>query len=61
MHMHTRNHTHTYFSRYTPGVLIGGEFTHDCGAARGVGYFALPLLMLAPFAKQPLVATPYGT
>jgi len=46
--------------RYTPGIIIGGEITHDCGTSRGIGYFVQPLLMLAPFAKQSLEATLTG-
>eukprot|EP00965_Chrysotila_dentata_P213494 6187653-Pleurochrysis_carterae.AAC.2 len=40
--------------RYKPGILIGGELTHDCGCSRSIGYFLQPLLILAPFAKQQL-------
>jgi hypothetical protein len=37
---------------FKPGMLIGGEFTHDCPVSRAVGYFIEPILMLAPFAKN---------
>lgn len=41
--------------RYRPGIIVGGDnLSHDCGTSRSVGYFAEPLLMLAPFAKRAL-------
>ncbi|EOD33259.1 hypothetical protein EMIHUDRAFT_63451 [Emiliania huxleyi CCMP1516] len=44
--------------RYRPGILVGGAgLVHDCGKARGVGYFVEPLLALAPFAKRDLQIT----
>ncbi|KAJ1633141.1 RNA 3'-terminal phosphate cyclase/enolpyruvate transferase [Pavlovales sp. CCMP2436] len=46
--------------RFRPGAIIGGVVTHDCPPSRGVGYFVEALLMLAPFAKMPLVATLRG-
>lgn len=46
---------------YRPGIIVGGEaLSHDCGVSRAVGYFAQPLLMLAPFAKAPLSITLKG-
>ena len=47
--------------RYRPGIIVGGEsLTHDCGTSRAIGYFAQPLLVLAPFAKKPLGITLRG-
>jgi hypothetical protein len=39
--------------RYKPGLISGGRaLTHDCGTARGLGYFLEPLLCLALFGKK---------
>ena len=39
--------------RYSPGVISGGAgLEHDCGTARGVGYFLEPLVCLGLFAKK---------
>lgn len=47
--------------RYRPGIITGGAgLLHDCGVARAIGYFAQPLLVLAPFAKAPLAITLRG-
>ncbi|KAJ9457350.1 putative RNA 3prime-terminal phosphate cyclase-like protein [Diplonema papillatum] len=46
--------------KFKPGVIVGGAVVHDCTLARGVGYCAEPLLLLAPFAKKPLSATLHG-
>jgi len=46
---------------YKPGVLLGGAFLkHDCGKARGVGYFLEGLLPLALFSKEPVTITLTG-
>ena len=37
---------------YTPGVIVGGKITHDCGVGRSVGYFIEGLLPLCLFAKK---------
>jgi len=37
-----------------PGVIAGGQVTHDCPLSRSIGYFLEPIIMLAPFAKKPL-------
>lgn len=34
-----------------PGVITGGEVTHDCPLSRSIGYFLEPLVAIAPFAK----------
>ena len=47
--------------RYRPGIITGGSgLSHDCGTSRAIGYFAQPLLVLAPFAKQELSITLRG-
>ncbi|KAG8865400.1 hypothetical protein FRB96_000290 [Tulasnella sp. 330] len=43
-----------------PGIIKGGSVTHDCPLSRSIGYFLEPLLMLAPFAKNPLQLTLKG-
>ncbi|KAI5121665.1 hypothetical protein M0805_002741 [Coniferiporia weirii] len=43
-----------------PGVITGGNVTHDCPLTRAVGYFLEPLIMIAPFAKKPLHLTLRG-
>jgi len=41
--------------RYRPGQIIGGEgLVHNCPPSRGITYFLEGLLLLAPFAKQPV-------
>jgi len=45
---------------YKPGFLIGGTVVHDCGKARGIGYFLEALVCLAPFGKAPLNITLTG-
>ncbi|KAI5965220.1 uncharacterized protein KGF55_001440 [Candida pseudojiufengensis] len=37
---------------YRPGIIIGGELTHNCPNSKSVGYFIEPMLMLAPFSKK---------
>ncbi|KAI5950545.1 hypothetical protein CANMA_005205 [Candida margitis] len=37
---------------YRPGIIIGGEVTHNCPHSKPVGYFIQPMLMLAPFSKK---------
>eukprot|EP00658_Telonema_sp_P-2_P021999 TRINITY_DN1877_c0_g1_i1.p1 TRINITY_DN1877_c0_g1~~TRINITY_DN1877_c0_g1_i1.p1 ORF type:complete len:368 (-),score=94.76 TRINITY_DN1877_c0_g1_i1:148-1251(-) len=39
---------------YKPGVLIGGHLAHECGKARGIGWFVEGLLPIALFCKEPL-------
>eukprot|EP00768_Dysnectes_brevis_P002456 gnl/Dysnectes_brevis/1850_a2122_1466.p1 GENE.gnl/Dysnectes_brevis/1850_a2122_1466~~gnl/Dysnectes_brevis/1850_a2122_1466.p1 ORF type:complete len:392 (-),score=109.49 gnl/Dysnectes_brevis/1850_a2122_1466:40-1158(-) len=36
---------------YTPGIIVGGSFTHVCPPARGIGYYLEMLALLLPFAK----------
>jgi hypothetical protein len=45
---------------YTPGIIVGGKITHDCGVGRAVGYFLEAILPLCLFAKKPVVLTLRG-
>lgn len=45
---------------YVPGVLVGGVVAHACPTSRGLSYFLEPLLLLAPFMKNPLEVTLTG-
>nr|CAG4645520.1 EOG090X05X4 [Lynceus sp. MCZ IZ 141354] len=45
---------------YAPGILNGGQITHDCSIQRGIGYFLEPIIALAPFCKKPLNITLRG-
>lgn len=40
--------------RFKPGMILGGEISHDCPASRNVGWFLEGILPLAPFGKFPL-------
>ncbi|CAO1633576.1 unnamed protein product [Parajaminaea phylloscopi] len=46
--------------KFLPGTIAGGDVTHDCGTARGVGYFLEWIALLAPFAKKELTLTLKG-
>lgn len=37
---------------FRPGIIIGGEITHNCHLTKPVGYFIEPMLYLAPFSKK---------
>lgn len=37
---------------YKPGIITGGELTHDCNKGKPIGYFLEPMLYLAPFSKR---------
>ena len=37
---------------YRPGIIIGGDLTHNCPDTKSIGYFIEPMLMLAPFSKK---------
>ncbi|CUM64044.1 uncharacterized protein PRCAT00001632001 [Priceomyces carsonii] len=37
---------------FRPGIIIGGELTHNCPCSKPVGYFIEPMLYLAPFSKK---------
>lgn len=45
---------------FVPGLLTGGTVEHQCCPDRSIGYYLLPLLMLAPFCKQPLQLLLHG-
>ncbi|XP_063536686.1 probable RNA 3'-terminal phosphate cyclase-like protein [Cydia strobilella] len=45
---------------YQPGILIGGQVTHNCSTQRGIGYYLEVLLALGPFCKEPLNAVLQG-
>jgi len=40
--------------KYVPGLLTGGEFSHDTPVTRSIGYYLEVLVALAPFGKDPL-------
>ncbi|KAK7678814.1 rRNA-processing endoribonuclease [Cerrena zonata] len=37
---------------FRPGIIIGGQLTHNCPVSKPVGYFIEPMLYLAPFSKK---------
>ncbi|KAG7662853.1 uncharacterized protein J8A68_003623 [[Candida] subhashii] len=37
---------------YRPGIITGGELTHNCPTNKPVAYFIEPMLFLAPFSKK---------
>ncbi|KAJ3492332.1 hypothetical protein NLI96_g8 [Meripilus lineatus] len=43
-----------------PGIITGGNVTHECPLSRSIGYFLEPVVMLAPFSKKPLQLTLRG-
>jgi RNA 3'-terminal phosphate cyclase len=43
-----------------PGIISGGQITHECPLSRSIGYFLEPVIMLAPFAKKPVHLTLRG-
>ncbi|TDL24838.1 18S rRNA biogenesis protein [Rickenella mellea] len=43
-----------------PGVIYGGNLTHDCPLSRSVGYYLETIIMLAPFSKKPMTLTLRG-
>jgi len=45
---------------YMPGSLNGGRVEHQCALSRGIGYYLEPILVLAPFCKDPLHLTLTG-
>ncbi len=40
--------------KYKPGILLGGKISHDCGAARSIGWFIEGILPLVFFCKIPV-------
>ena len=45
---------------FIPGMLHGGTLSMSCDLGRALSYYIEPLLMLAPFCKQPIRATLIG-
>jgi RNA 3'-terminal phosphate cyclase-like protein len=43
-----------------PGIISGGPVSHECPLSRSVGYYLEPILLIAPFAKKPLLLTLRG-
>ncbi|EGV64900.1 rRNA-processing endoribonuclease [Yamadazyma tenuis] len=37
---------------FRPGIITGGELTHNCPHGKPISYFLEPMLMLAPFSKK---------
>lgn len=37
---------------YKPGIIVGGQLTHNCPADKPIGYYLEPMLFLAPFSKK---------
>jgi len=40
--------------KYVPGLLMGGDFSHDTPVTRSMGYYLEVLVALAPFGREPL-------
>jgi RNA 3'-terminal phosphate cyclase-like protein len=53
------SHTGTSVT-FRPGVIVGGDVSHDCQVTRGIGYFLEPLVAIAPFSKFPFKLTLTG-
>lgn len=45
---------------YVPGLLLGGEISHECSVERSIGFYLEGILPLAPFCKKPLTLTLTG-
>ncbi|KAL7750747.1 hypothetical protein RI367_003704 [Sorochytrium milnesiophthora] len=45
---------------FVPGILIGGQCSHECPTSRAIGYFLEPVIALAPFSKKPIALTLTG-
>ncbi len=52
----TINETGTVL-RYSPGILLGGNITHDCGLSKSIGWFIEGIIPLAVFCKEALHIT----
>lgn len=37
---------------YHPGIIIGGDITHNCPSTKPIGYFLEMMMYLAPFSKK---------
>ncbi|XP_065183413.1 RNA 3'-terminal phosphate cyclase-like protein [Sycon ciliatum] len=53
------NETGTSLS-YHPGLISGGQITHECSLQRGIGYYLEAIICLAPFSKAPFNVTLHG-
>lgn len=40
--------------KFRPGIIMGGNITHDCGTTRSIGWFIEGIIPMAIFAKAPL-------
>jgi RNA 3'-terminal phosphate cyclase-like protein len=40
--------------KFRPGIVMGGNITHDCGTSRAIGWFVEGIIPMAIFAKAPL-------
>ena len=38
---------------YMPGLLVGGEFEHDCSNEKSLGFYLEGIIPLGPFCKKP--------
>lgn len=45
---------------YIPGLLVGGEFDHDCSNEKSLGFYLEGIIPLGPFCKKPLRITLRG-
>lgn len=41
--------------KFRPGILIGGNISHDCSLSRSIGWFIEGIIPLAPFCKTNLL------
>lgn len=37
---------------FRPGIILGGQLTHNCQGLKPIGYYLEPMLYLAPFSKK---------
>lgn len=40
--------------KFKPGIIVGGEISHDCVCSRGIGWYLEGILPLVIFAKSPV-------
>lgn len=45
---------------FKPGIISGGSLSHDCPLTRSIGYYLEPIVMMAPFSKNPFHLTLRG-
>jgi RNA 3'-terminal phosphate cyclase-like protein len=41
--------------KFKPGIITGGQISHDCGTTRSIGWFIEGIIPLVVFAKVPVV------